>query len=279
LTQALGGVVLSVVDKDRPRDKVAFVAELVPPNRKLVEFSIELANTPGTIAAIASILGKHKVNILTGFHTPGEWSFFADVTEIESSIDNIVKEISSVAIVSKFSLSEMVSKGIIIDKLHRQLVWGPFRMVAMRAEVMSSMLSRMKGIFGSEGKAGKALVFCMGEAAGRNFYKGLASRMNVDTLKSQIGSVIGLFVADGWGDFKITSLDLNGLTACVTVRNGFECTREPDSSSCPLTCDFVRGHLAGMFSEMFGKRMDVTETLCVSRGHERCQFDVSRVKQ
>jgi predicted hydrocarbon binding protein len=260
-------------------DKTAFVAEVVPSNRKLMEFSIELAHTPGAVAEVASILSKHKVNILTGFHDAKEWSFFADVTEAESSIDDITKEISSLAIVSKLSLSKIVSEGIIVDTLHQQLVWGPFRSLIIRAEVMSSMLNRIKGIFGPEGKAGKAIVFGMGESAGQNFYKGLANHMGSEIIKSHVGDVVGLLTADGWGDFRLTSLDLNGMTASVTVLNGFECAHEPGSSSSPSTCDFIRGHIAGVLSERFGKRMDVTETLCVSRGHSHCQFDVSGVKQ
>jgi predicted hydrocarbon binding protein len=65
----------------------------------------------------------------------------------------------------------------------------------------------------------------------------------------------------------------------VTAVDGFECVHVAGSSSFNPPCEFVRGYLAGIFSEMFGQRMDVTETLCVSRGHNRCQFDVSEAKQ
>jgi predicted hydrocarbon binding protein len=283
LTQALESIGEGVRGgADTRHDKTAFVAELVPSNRKLVEFSIEAANTPGGIAEVASILSKHKVNILTGFHNAVEWGFFADVTEIESSIDDIVKEISSLAIVSKVSLSEEVCARIIVDTLHPQLKWGPFRSIIMRADVMSSILNRIKAIFGPGGKAGKAIVFGMGEAAGRTGFQGVAGQLGAEALRSHMKDVITLYAAQGWGDFKLASLDLDRITASVQVFNSFECAHleGAGSPSSDFTCDFVRGHLTGLFSEMFGKRVDVTETLCVCRGHSKCQFDVSSgVKQ
>jgi predicted hydrocarbon binding protein/ACT domain-containing protein len=258
------------------KSKTAFVAELVPGNRNLVEFSIELANTPGALAEVATVLSKHQVNILTGFHDSTQWSFFADLTKIESSIDGIVKEISSLAPVSKVFLGEGLSEGIIVDTLHQQLMWGPFRTLIVRADVVSSILDRVKGIFGADGKAGKAIVYGMGEAAGRTFYRGIARQIKTETIKSRLKDVVGLDTAQGWGDFRLTSMDLNKTTASVTVLNGFECVRlqGADSPSATSTCDFVRGHLAGLFSEMFGKRMDASETLCVARGDAKCQFEI-----
>ena len=90
------------------------------------------------------------------------------------------------------SVSKELSEGIIVDTLHNQLMWGPFRIIIVRAEVISSIFQRIKGIFGAEGKAGKAIVFGMGEAAGRTFYKGLARQINTETLKSHLEDVVGL---------------------------------------------------------------------------------------
>jgi predicted hydrocarbon binding protein len=263
------------------KSKTAFVAELAAGNRKLVEFSIELANTPGALAEVASILSKHEVNILTGFHDSKQWSFFADITKIKSSIGDVVKEISSLAPVSKVSLGEELSEGFIVDTLHQQLMWGPFRTLLARAEVVSSILGRVKRIFGDEGKAGKAMVYGMGEVAGRAFYRGIARQIGAETLKSHLKYVVGLDTAQGWGDFRLTSVDLNKMTACVGAFNCFECAdhQRAGSLSSTFNCEFVRGHLAGMFSEIFGKRVSATENLCVARGDSHCQFDIQEIKQ
>ena len=252
-------------------NKTAFVAELVPNNRRFLEFSIQLVNSPGAVAEVASILSKHKVNILTGFHDPTQWSFFADVTEIESSTDDIVKEISSLVSVSQVSLSKEVSEGIVVDTLHQQLAWGPFRTIIVRAEVMRSILNRVKGVFG--GDAGKTIVFGMGEAAGRNFFNGLISQINADVLKSHIDDIMGLYLADGWGNFRLITVDFSKTTACVRAQDSFECAPFLGSGSSPQG-DFVAGHLTGVFSEIFGKRVQVTETSCIAHGGSYCQFDV-----
>ena len=260
---------------ERLHSKTAFVAELVPGKRKLVEFSIELANSPGALASVASILGKHKVNVLTGFHDSTQWGFFADVTETNTPVDEIIKEISGLAAVSKVALSEKTSEGIIVDTLHQQVVVGAFRTIIVRAEVMRSILDRVREIFGVDGKAGKAVLFAMGEAAGRTVYKEIVSQTSAEAARAHPEDIIGLFTAQGWGDFKLASLDLERNTACVNVSNGFESAylNRPVSPSSDFTCDFTRGHLAGMLSEIFGKRLNATETLCVAHGHSHCQFE------
>lgn len=254
-----------------------FVSELVPSNRKLVEFSLEFqkeaAKAPGCLAKAIVILAGHNVNILTGFHHGEIWSFFADITEIDSSVDDIVKELSSLATINKVQLGNEVSEGAIVDTLHQRLTWGPFRMIMISAEVMSAIFDRIKGIFGAEGKAGRALVYGMGETAGRSFYKVLASEMGADRTKSHVEDLIKMHNAQGWGDFRLASLDLNRRTALVTVADCFECAANEASSH--SSCDFVLGRLAGIFSEMFGERMQATETSCVSLGHVRCTFEIA----
>jgi len=257
--------------------KPSFVAELAPGNRKLVEFSIELANNPGALAEVATVLSKHKVNLLTGLHDSEHWSFFADVTQIDSSVDEIVKEISSLAPVRSVSIGQGLPEGIIVDTLHEQLTLGPFRAIIARADVMSSILDRVKGIFGVEGKAGKAMVFGMGEAAGRTFYKAVASQIGAETVKSRIKDVIGLYTAQGWGIFKLISVDFDKSTAYVAAQNNFECAPLQGSGSSPRG-EFVRGHLTGLFSEIFGKRMEVTETNCIAGGDGDCKFEIHEAR-
>jgi predicted hydrocarbon binding protein len=265
---------VNVSSKDMQlNSKTCFVAELVPSNRKLVEFSVEFAtNTPGEMADVAFVLTRHQVNVMTGVHDAAKWSFFADVTEINSSVDEVVKEISNLASVRKVNVGKEQSEGFIVDSLHSKLTWGPFRSIVIRADVMSSILNRIKWIFGREGKAGQALVFGMGEAAGRAAYKGVSGQLSAEVIRSHLEDEMFLYMAQGWGEVKLASSDFDRGTARVQVFNSFECANPEGNSN--SSCDFIRGHLTGLLSETFGRRVVVTETMCSARGHSHCQFDI-----
>lgn len=249
-----------------------FIGEIVPDGRKCVEFSIKLTNTVGALAQVASILIKHKVNIQTGYHDAEQWSFFADITEIDMSLDGIVKEISSLAVVTRVILGKEVSGGVIPDTLHQQLVLGPFRFVIVRADFMNAIFQRVKGIFGVDGKAGKVVIHGMGAAAGQDAYR-RACELGSDFPKTHVEDILALYMAQGVGEFRLLNLNTDNATASVQVNNSFECTPFKGKSS--TQSDFIRGYLAGFFSEIFGKRADATEILCVARGDDRCLYEIA----
>ena len=96
-------------------------------------------------------------------------------------------------------------------------------------------------------------------------------------MKSRIKDVIGLYTAQGWGIFKLILVDFDKATAYVAAQNNFECAPFQGSGSSPRG-EFVSGHLAGLFSEIFGKRMEVTETNCIARGDGDCKFEIHEAR-
>ena len=258
---------------DRPSSKTVFIGELIPDGRKYVEFSIELANTVGALTQVASILSKHNVNIQTGYHDAEQWSFFADITEIDITLEGIVKEISSLAVVTRVILGKEVSGGgVIPDTLHQQLVWGPFRFLIVRADFMNAIFQRVRGIFGADGKAGKVVIHGMGAAAGQDAYR-RACELGTDFPKTHVEDILATYMAQGVGEFRLLTLNMDNATASVQVNNSFECT--PFKGKNSTQSDFIRGYLAGFFSEIFGERVDATESLCVARGSDRCLYEIA----
>jgi len=253
--------------------KTVFFAELVPDGRTLVQFSIRLGNIAGALSEVASVLAKHRVNILSGYHDAGasEWSFFADITEIDSTLEEIVKEISSLAVVRQVISGEKVSEGLIADTLHSLTKWHSIRFVIVRADFIGSLIKNIRRIFGPEGKVGSVLIHGMGEAAGKQAYD-QAAAFGKEYLSSHVQTLLDEFVAQGVGEFKLLNLDVNYAKATVQASDSFECAYLTRSSS--TQSDLVRGYLAGFFSEHFGRRMEATETNCIARGDPHCLFEI-----
>jgi predicted hydrocarbon binding protein len=247
------------------------------PTRKLAHFVIELTNIPGALEHSAALATRHKVNILSGFHHTssaserGFWSFFADFTVATVDPEQLAEELKSLPFVLNVRF-QVPLNGLLVDAFHFPLRWGGQRAIMLRTDSMGAILSRINGMFG-DGPAAKVVLYEMGEAAGRAIYKDLAARIGKDMIRDELSQVLALYASSGWGLTELLHIDYNMRTALVRMRENFECVHYQGKSSMPRS-SFVRGHLAGWFSELFRIRAEVTENRCVAKGDEFCDFAV-----
>jgi predicted hydrocarbon binding protein len=238
-----------------------------------VEFSITLVNTIGALSEVASVLAKHRVNVTSGYHNANEWCFFADITKMDSTLEHIVKEVSSLAVVKLVITGEKASDGLIIDSIHKAIKLGSREYLMLRADSIRAFLQSVKGIFGPQGKVGNVLVFNMGSAAGKQAYNEATAVLGIEYLKTHLQTLMDAYMAQGVGEYKLLNLDVDHGKASVQVSNNFECMHLSGKDS-PQS-DLARGYLAGLFSEYLGRRVDVTETRCVACGHSTCLFEIT----
>jgi len=252
-----------------------FIAELVPHGKTLVEFSIKIANVAGGLSQVASNLTKHRVNVLSGYHANDEWCFFADITEIDWPLEDVIKDISSLSVVSQVITGEKVSEGLIADSLHKGIKSKPTQIeyLILRADSLRTFLQTVKGIFGPEGKTGRTLVKNMGMATGKQAYNQAVAVLGDQYLRKHVQELMDVYMAQGMGEYKLLNLDVQNAKASVQVSNNFECNRLSGMSS--PQGDLTRGYLTGLFSEYFGKRTAVTERRCVARGEENCCYEIT----
>jgi len=249
------------------------------PSKKLAHFIVELRNTPGALERSAAAATKHGINILSGFHhapsasNRGFWSFFADFTNVRRTPSELASELKALdsTIDVRFHVPP---NGLLIDMFHFPLKWGGQRAIMMRTESISSIFARINGIFG-DGPAAKVVLYEMGEAAGQAIYASLMSAIGLDALKQELQQVLALYMTSGWGIFELLHLDFEKKTAAIRVKENFECLHYQKRSPAPRS-NFVRGHLAGWFSELFATRVEVTESYCVAKGDEFCSFTIEK---
>jgi predicted hydrocarbon binding protein len=255
--------------------KTVFIAEVVP-GRHLAEFSLDLqpANAPGMLAAASEVLAKHRVNILSGFHDPPHWSFFADLTESDCDSDQVQADLSSVQGVTRVLKADSPN-GVLVDSLHFPLMWGKNRALLFRAQTVSSMLNRVIEMFGKDSPVAKVMLHQLGEAAGKAMYTATKAEVG-DSVRNELVNLINIYSAAGWGVFRVSEVNVEACTATVVALDNFECTQYQGTGSGPFS-QFVRGHLAGLFSGIFGCRVNAVETACLAHGESYCEFSIGPV--
>ncbi len=79
----------------------------------------------------------------------------------------------------------------------------------------------------------------------------------------------------GWGQFTLSSGDLYGGVARITVRDCFFCLHARDSTG-PV-CYVLSGLVGGISDEIIGSTHRVSEEKCIAKGDAVCEILVERV--
>ena len=256
-----------------PKDILAFE---YGPERKLAHFVVQLRNSPGALEASASLATRHHVNICSGFHHSfpasgdGFWSFFADFAEADVEPNEFATELGFLP--SSLDVRFKVARsGLLIDSFHFPVRWGGQRAITIHTSSLLSIFNGILGVFG-DGAAAKVLLYKMGETAGRQAMRDLLNQLGREMVRSELRSLVELYSANGWGVFEPISLDLVRRRVEVRVRDNFECANFMDASV--SKSNFVRGHLAGCFSELVGEQVDAIEEYCIAKHDPYCYFVV-----
>lgn len=246
------------------------------PTAKLAQFSIEMRNVVGALQEQTDSVGKHGVNILSGFHDAplsaetGVWSFFADFTKADIEPEALATELSSHRSVLKVHCKRS-EDGFITDTMHFPVEVGKERAIIVRASILVSILERIKAIFGPESRSAQVILHQIGEAGAQRVFESVRTMTGPDFIKNNVARALSLFTAVGWGIIDVKTVNLEGKTAEVHVEAGFESADSRNTSS-TARCHFIRGLLTGWFSQLFERKIGVTETQCIAKGDPACVF-------
>ena len=248
------------------------------PNTRLAQFSIEMQNIVGAIQEQAETMAKHGVKILSGFHDAptvaerGTWSFFADFTEADSEPDALAAELRTHRSVLKVRC-QTTKDGFITDTMHFPVLLGDERTIIVRASILVSIINRIKAIFGPDSKSAQVITHQLGVAGGQSVFESTKAVIGFEFIGKNVARTLNLFTTLGYGILDVNSVNLYAKTAEIHVRNGFESAGSANTSSEPQ-CHFIRGLLAGWFSQLFETKIEVIETRCEAKGDPNCVFQI-----
>lgn len=119
------------------------------------------------------------------------------------------------------------------------------------------------------GSDSKALMYITGKHAGEQFAKTLLKEGLKD---EELKYGLEIFLTNGgWGKVRANA-NFQKQTATVRVRNSVM-TRQIKAKE-PV-CHFISGYIAGVFSVIFGKKIECTETKCKAKGDTFCEYRTS----
>ncbi len=254
--------------------KEIMVAEYSP-DRKLAHLVITLNNVPGALNRCTGLIAAEGVNVLSGFHVAptarqyGYWSFFADLTNAKSTLGQLASKLKSLEAVTNVTSSES-KDGLLIDTSHFPVTYSTFTVFLLRVDVFSQMLQRIYSMIGAP--AG-VVFYQMGFIGGSTTFNGLKRTIGRDMVRRNATYLLSMFSALGWGIFELVDLSFERRRATVRSRSNIECKQSAGKATEPQS-NFVRGHLSGVFSEIFEERMDSVEVRCEALGDEFCEFNI-----
>jgi predicted hydrocarbon binding protein len=198
------------------------------------------------------------------------------VTETERSLPGLAKEISALPSVSNVRYKEGAS-GFIADSFHFTPTWGGAAAVIMRRDALGYVFARVNEILGW-GSAAGVMIYAMGEAAGRAGYQNFKATMGEALIEREYLQIVDVYRAVGWGIISFRGLLRDQKSIEAVIADNFECLHYKGQAASPRS-QFVRGALAGWFSEMYHPRINCTENRCIAKGDQYCEFTIEKTTQ
>ncbi len=232
-------------------------------------------NIPGSFHSILETFAKNKLNII--YIATSEPSFekylqlllYVDFTGSKVKPEDVIKELRLNKNVFSIERMDPVVEGILIDTFHFPVTISGVRAIILRKPIFEALIKGFREKFGSVGEAFLYYIgYEVGREALRSHYEMSISKNVEDLLKLNEA----LFKALGWGKLKVLKYSLEDCFAIVTIENSFEC--ELGRGAKKPYSQFIRGALAGWFSEVVKKKCTAEETRCLAKGDKYCEFHI-----
>ncbi len=195
-----------------------------------------------------------------------------DASKSNEDLTALSEDIKSIKGVLEVKFSSNVLNGLIIDELFFPLMVGGERSFTLRVESFGAILKRLYEKFGT---GAAVILYEMGIGMGESKFKSVVSKYHVDK-QTAVKIILAERSAKGWCIARIEELNNKG--AIVSASELFECSPFRDNQDKPIS-QLFRGYLAGIFQQLYGRNVSVTESECIAKGDKACRFIIQIAKQ
>lgn len=227
--------------------RLAELADSLDITIRYIQFSMEEAGKP-TVNAIAFLdFSKAKA-------TPQE------ALEILTNSYDFVKNARII---------KPQGRGVIFDDYFFPLIAADERAVVFRKSVYEALFNGVKEKFGT---AGDAMLYYQGFSIGAEILNHYMKIAKSDKIEDMVEVAKAINFTLGWGVIDNVSIDAERGQAKLRIYQSFEC--ELGKGRDKPQSQFYRGAIAGIFTRLFGKDVEVKETRCIAMGDQYCEFEV-----
>ena len=247
------------------------------PNEKLFQLCILLDSSVVSTDKVMKLLNEAKVNVINA-------SIFSEKDENDSTstvFSAFIKTSKTKISRRKLKMNLLEIKGVknvIIrepkpapfETFHFPVMYGDSRAIIMPIVVFQALWDGFERILTDSGMA--VLLYNSGKQTGvmlANCMKQMFKLEGKDVIRAMAQALRNM----GWGVLKIKKINVEYSYALLTMEESFEAMawkRRPYP-----VCHWTRGFLAGAMTIQFKKKVEATETKCIAKGDEKCEFEIS----
>jgi predicted hydrocarbon binding protein len=245
----------------------------VEPGARLAQVVVKMTDTVGAVASVNALLASLKVDVRQSMaHSlPREgnaiYNAFVVLTDEKVSLEQVIEKLKLSPFVITVQAFEG-REGAIVDTLSFPVGWQGRRVVILAQYAMARMLDGIRGLLGT---GGHVVLYELGTDYGRELANYFANRLGREYLLHNYPYWLDVLSATGWGVPELKEPEGDFPNATIRLSSCIECEGR---SSREAVCSFVRGFLAGIYSELAGYTVHCEETKCAARGEGHCEFQL-----
>lgn len=254
--------------------KPKIIATFVPTGkRRIVELALEIANKPGSIDKISSVLAKHNINILWGFHAAapedkvGIWGLFIEIPK-ELNLDDLISKLKSLNVVFSIRYSEKRYGQLLADILYYPILTTTGDQVALLSwNECSELFKYIKERYGVKElrEIGRRLV--------RKFAKNMSKTLKGMKLseKEMANYIADALTVKGYGKFKVKEIREKEGMVVISATENIECSALKELKG-SVWEGLVAGMLKELAEEIFDRKVEVKEVQCKCAKQPYCEY-------
>ena len=246
------------------------------PGRAIFGFTIRVINKTGVLWRISKVFSDFNVNILGAIIptlTPevSETSLFfiTDFTGSSISPNDVISELRRLEFVLDAGIAVGEIEGGVFDVSHFPLTVHDVRCIILTEPALKGMVETLRR---EMGLGGAAFLFHIGSFVGVEVAKYYIGKYGIRDLVKIFTLMKYLIVAWGWG--VVVNVSIGDARILLSVKGLWECSLYSGLEG--SQSHFFRGFLSGFSSAILNTPTSVSETKCVAKGDEFCEFIIEK---